>query len=263
MKVTWLCSRKVEGKISGYYTEKQVEYKKDMVRDELLNSMRMQSGLDAEHLKKGEICLFGTLFYYGAPGRRQDKCIRELYRCGDGEVPFTVPEETIEAKTDHPKSPLLQKTAEILEEYVFKCYKTMYMPVTVTVPDDSAEDDVKKALYEKMSLNYDYRADPYHMGSEMIPPPPGASWNEEMPLTDRIGRGIEDISRLDMYEYEWLKHYKKPISGRYYDDEYEIDWDSMQHIPHNEFEDPEKDKEETDDYWYYRSDSDSDENDEI
>lgn len=32
MRVTWLCSRRVEGEIEGYYTEKQIESEKDRVK---------------------------------------------------------------------------------------------------------------------------------------------------------------------------------------------------------------------------------------
>lgn len=52
MRVTWLCSRRVEGEIEGYYKEKQIESEKDRVKKELLAMMHQQTKWDVEYLKK-------------------------------------------------------------------------------------------------------------------------------------------------------------------------------------------------------------------
>ena len=257
MRVIWLCSRRVKGQVSGYYTEKQIVSEKEMVRTELLNMMHRQSKRDTELLKKGSAFFSGTMFCYSETDSRQDKCIKELFRCKDGEDFLDILEDKTRVKNDYTEKSSVKDMKEALNKYIFTCYKTMYMPVTVSVPDDSTEDDIKKALFDKMSQNYDYENDPYHLIAEILPVPACAAWEEELTLADRIEQGLDDISTLYMYEYEWLKYYKKSISGRYYDDEYEIDWESMQQIPYNEFEEPETDREETDDYWYERSDVDS------
>lgn len=59
-----------------------------------------------------------------------------------------------------------------------------------------------------------------------------------------------------MYQFEWIKYHGKMIYGKYYDDEYEIDWESMRRVSLPEPEDPDRDMEEIDDYWYDRSDLD-------
>ncbi|NDO52135.1 hypothetical protein FMM75_23145 [Lachnospiraceae bacterium MD335] len=259
MKVTWLCSRKVEGQVLGYYTEKQIETEKDLVRSDLLDAMHRMSERNARYLKKGNMTLFGAMFYYSDSDRRQDKCIKELYRCMDGEDSFDILEAKSKEKDDYVEKSPINDTKEVLDAYLFTCYKTMYMPVTVSVPDDSTEDDIKKALHDKMSQNYDYKSNPYHLGDEIIPAPSCAAWEEELTLAERIEQGMDDISKLYMYEYEWLKHYKKMIFGRYYDDEYEIDWESMRRISLQEIEDSKRDAEEIDDYFYERSDSDGSE----
>ena len=256
MRVTWLCSRKVEGQVSGYYTKKQIESDKDRIMNELLGSMHRMSKWNAECLKKGSMTCFGTMFFYSDPACRQDHCIKELFRCKDEEGFLNSSEEKIKAKDDLAEKSPVNDTDQGLYKYIFTCYKTMYMPVTVTVPDDSTEDDIKKALHDKMSQNYDYQNDPYHLSDEIIPVPACATWERELTLAERIEQGIDDISRLYMYQYEWLKYYRKMIFGRYYDDEYEIDWESMQCFSLPELEDPEKDMEEIDDYWYERSDLD-------
>ncbi len=256
MRVTWLCSRKVEGQVFGYYTEKQIASEKDRIRNELLDSMHQMSEWNAECLKKGSMTFLGTMFYYSDPVCRQDCCIRELYRGKDGEESLDCSREKNGAKDDYPEKVSDNDTKETLDKYIFTCYKTMYMPVTVIVPDNSTEDDIEKALYDKISQNYDYQNDPYHLNDEIIPVPDCAAWERELTLAERIGQGLEDISKLYMYQYEWLKYYRKTIFGRYYDDEYEIDWESMQRFSLPELEDPEKDIEEIDDYWYERSDLD-------
>lgn len=256
MKVTWLCSRKVEGQVLGYYTEKQIESGKDRVRNELLDSMRRMSEWNAECLRKGSMSFFGTMYYYSDPTCRQDCCIRELSRCRDEEKSSDRSGEKDSARNNHLKRFPADEAKEPVAKYIFTCYKTMYMPVTVSVPDDSTEDEIKAALHEKMSQNYDYQNDPYHLSGEIIPVPPCATWERELTLAERIEQGIEDISNLYMYQFEWLKYYKKTIFGKYYDDEYEIDWESMQRFSLPELEDPEKDVEEIDDYWYERSDLD-------
>lgn len=261
MKVTWLCSRRVEGEVEGYYTERQIESEKDKVKNELLDLMRRQSKRNAEYLKKGDMFNFGTMFYYGDSDSRQDICIKELFRCKDGEEYFDSTEEKSDMKDDNDEKFPVKDTEEVLDKYIFRCYKTMYMPVTVNVPDDSTDDDIKKALHEKMSQNYDYMNDPYHMRGETIPVPDCVTWKEELTLADRIEQGLEDISRLYMYQYEWLKYFKKKISGRYYDDEYELDWESMRHISYPEPGDPESNMEGIDNYWYERSDLDGPEDD--
>ncbi len=259
MRVTWLCSRKVEGQVSGYFTEKQIESEKERVKNELLDLMHRQSKRNAEYLKKGDLFNFGTMFYYGDSDNRQDKCIRELFRCKDREEFSDSSEDNSCMQDVNDEKFPVKDTEEALDKYIFRCYKTMYMPVTVNVPDDSTDEDIKRTLYGKMSQDYDYGNDPYHMRGETIPVPDGAAWKEELTLADRIERGIVDISRLYMYEYEWLKYFKKKIFGRYYNDEYELDWESMRHISSPELEDSESDREEIDDYWYERSDLDGSE----
>lgn len=259
MRVTWLCSRKVKGQVSGYYTEKQIQSEKDMVRNELLDAMRRMSKRNAEYLKKGNMILFGSMFYYSDPDCRQDKCIKELYRCMDGEVPSDILGAKNREKDDYVEKSPVNDTKEVLDAYIFTCYKTMYMPVTVSVSDDSTEDDIKRALLDKMLQNYDYKNDPYHLSSETMPTPSCVTWKEELTLAERIEQGLDDISKLYMYEYEWLKYYKTIIFGRYYDDEYEIDWESMRRISLPKLENAERSAEEIDDYWYERSDLDGSE----
>lgn len=259
MKVTWLCSRRVEGEVEGYYTERQIESERDTVQNELLKLMHSQTKWDVKYLKKGDMFHFGDMFYYGDSESRQDKCVKELFRCKDGDDSPDGLEEKVHMQVDYDEKFPVKDTKEGLYKYIFRCYKTMYMPVTVNVPDDSTKDDIKKALYNKMSQNYDSMNDPYHLSGEIIPVPACAGWEEELTLADRIEQGLEDISRLYMYQFEWLKYYKKTIFGRYYDDEYEIDWGSMRRISLEEPEDPENDVEEIDDYWYERSDLDGSE----
>lgn len=259
MKVTWLCSRKVEGQVSGYYTQKQIESEKDRVRNELLDSMHQMSKWNVECIKKGSLACFGTMFDYSNPDCRQDRCIKELFRCNDKDGSFNTSEGMVKETDVSAEKTSVNETKEVLDEYTFTCYKTMYMPVTVTVPDDSTEDDIKKVLYDKMSRNYDFQNDPYHLNDEIIPLPDCAAWERELTLAERIEQGIDDISGLYMYQYEWLKYYRSMIFGRFYDDEYEIDWKSMHCFSLPELEDPEKDMEESDDYWYERSDLDDSE----
>lgn len=256
MRVTWLCSRRVEGEVVGYYTEKQIESEKDRVKKELLAMMHRQTKRNVECLKKGDMFNFGTMFYYGDSDSRQDKCVKELFRCKDGEEFPGSLEEKAHIKDDHNHKFPVRDTEAGLSKYIFRCHKTMYMPVTVNVPDDSTEDEIKRALHDKMSQNYDGMNDPYHMSGEMLLPPPCAAWKEELTLADRIEQGLEDISRLYMYQFEWLKYHGKMIYGSYYDDEYDIDWKSMWRVSLPETEDPERDMEEIDDYWYERSDLD-------
>lgn len=256
MRVTWLCSRRVEGEIEGYYKEKQIESEKDRVKKELLAMMHRQTKWDVEYLKKGDMFNFGDMFYYGDSDSRQDKCIKELFRCKDEEEFSDSLEEKVHIKNDYNGKSFDKDMEEDLYKYIFRCYKTMYMPVTVNVPDDSTEDEIKRALHDKMSQNYDGMNDPYHMSGEILPAPPCAAWKEELTLVDRIEQGLEDISRLYMYQFEWLKYHGKIIYGRYYDDEYEIDWESMRRVSLPEPEEPDSDMEEIDDYWYERSDLD-------
>ena len=78
MRVTWLCSRKVEGQVFGYYTKRQIESDKDRIMNELLGSIHQMSKWNAECLEKGSMTSFGTMFYYSGPACRQDHCNKTL-----------------------------------------------------------------------------------------------------------------------------------------------------------------------------------------
>lgn len=255
MKVVWLCSRTREEEKGLYCPVQMYENEREKLYEDVIRYEKILNREVVDRIEHG--FMRAGIFNSGWDDDRPDTLIKELYRCSDEEEVNLLSEER---KTPENVEEPLFVTKEMGEnetvydrrEYYFTVQTTMYMPVMVTVPDDSTDDDIKKAVLEKLKTWYNvFKLPPYFLKDYVS--------EGCVTLDQRIAAGELTIYDVDLFQWEWFKYHERPIFGELYETELELL--SSRRSPYYNAMDPdwkpeEKEYEEIDDYYLYRSDCD-------
>lgn len=239
MKVVWLCSR-TQLTFFSHLLFSDEFYKNNKADIEALMAydLKREEYEDAKQIKNGYVEKFNSSF---GRSKYNFACVKELCRAKDEEDIEIFTEREFPETFDEER-PINTDNTNRLGEYDICMEKTMYMPVMVTVPDDSTEDEIKQALMEKMNRvdtenKYGIRPVPIKTIESKIKP----SYTIDGIGYDDFGHVMEpydvvkwgrkedaleyDEKTCDIFQYEWYKYYKRPIFGKIYETEYEVCWE--------------------------------------
>lgn len=233
MKVVWLCSR-LQAKTFSHLliSDEYYENNKSDIEKEIAYSLKKEEYEAAKQVKN--CCIKDKFEFEGSFEMKPIyECVKELCRVSDNEEIDLLTEREFPETFDE-EEPVSKDNSDRLSEYDIYVEKIMFMPVMVTVPDDSTDEEIKQALMEKMNrIDKDNKYGIYPIPVEysevegpfdFIDDP-----DEPAIIVSKWGRKEDvleyDEKSCDICELEWYKYYKRPILGKFYDTKYQVDWE--------------------------------------